>query len=147
MSLNHKILPIIAYGTILLALATMLLFGFWLFYPYNPIEYNVLPYPVLNENHQVRPGQILEYTVDYCKYTDVYPEVIKRYVDGLIYEQPAGRGLVYEGCRVQIVDNLVPSTLLPGYYRMQVIIEYKMNPIRTITYTNETEAFEVLPKE
>ena len=143
----NKVLPIVAYVTILISLGLMILFGFWMLYPYNPIVYNKLPYPVLNENHQVRQGQILSYSVDYCKYTDIYPTVIKRYVDGLVFETLAGRGVVYEGCRVQVVDNLVPLTLIPGHYRMQVLIEYKMNPVRVITYTNETEAFEVLPKE
>lgn len=143
----NKILQWIAYITILVALGMMLIFGYWMLYPYNPIVYKDPVYPVLNEGKTVEVGGILKYEVSYCKYSSVYPTVIKRYVDGLIYETPAGRGVVYEGCREQIIDNLVPSTLVPGKYKMEIIIEYQMNPVRKITYTNYTEEFTVVEAE
>jgi hypothetical protein len=139
----NKFTTYIAYLAIIISFLVLGLMGYWLLYPYNPVTYKTIPYPVLNENKTATVGGILKYSVDYCKTTNIYPTVIKRYVDGLIYETPAGRGVVYKGCRVQVVDNLVPSTLIPGKYKMEVIIEYQMNPIRKIIYTNYTEEFTI----
>ena len=142
-----KSLYILSWLVIISAIALMLLFGFWMLYPYKPIVYNDPVYPILNENKTATVGGILSYEVDYCKYTDIYPEVFKRYVDGIIYQTPPGRGIVYQGCRVQQVDNLVPTTLIPGKYKMEVIVDYQMNPIRHIIFTNYTEDFTIVAKE
>lgn len=141
-----KLFQVIAWFTIIAALGLMFLFGFWMLYPYQPVVFNDEVYPVLNENKTVEQGGILKYEVDYCKYVEQVPVVIKKYVDGLIYETPEGRGVVYQGCRVQIVDNVVPENLIPGEYYMQITVDYEMNPLRHVVYNNTTERFTVTEK-
>jgi hypothetical protein len=138
-----KPLYILSWLVIVSMIGLILLFGFWLLYPYNPVEFKDEVYPVLNENKTVKQGDILKYEVDYCKRVDQVPVVNKKYVDGIIYETPMGRGVVFKGCRAQVVDNIVPENLLPGEYFMQIEIDYEMNPIRHIIYHNRTEKFTV----
>lgn len=124
-----------------MALGIMLLLGFWAFYPYNPVEFKSNVYPVMNENHTVKHGEILKYEIDYCKYTDQLPVLSKKYIDGIVFETPLGRGIIIKGCHKQIIDNVVPDTLVPGEYYMQIVIDYEVNPIRHIIYVNNTEKF------
>lgn len=142
-----KIINILSWIVIVSMMALILLFGFWYLYPYNLIEFKSPVYTVLNENKTVKSGEILKYEVDYCKYTDLDPVVTKWYVDGLVYQTPEGRGVIFPGCRKQIVNNLVPENLLPGEYYIKIFIDYEVNPIRHIIYENRTEKFTVLAKE
>ena len=140
----NKLFLLISWITIISALILLGVYIFWMFYPYNPIVYNTPVYKVLNENKIATVGGVLSYEVDYCKYTNKIPVVYKRYIDGIIYESPSGRGVVYKGCRIQRVDNLVPLTIIPGKYKMEVIVDYQMNPFRHIIYNNYTEDFTIV---
>jgi hypothetical protein len=142
-----KLFQWIAYFTILAALGLLLLFGYWLLWPYNPVDFKSPIYPILNEGKIATQGGILSYQIDYCKNVSQVPVINKKYVDGIIYETPQGRGVIYQGCRVQQVDNVVPLNLLPGEYFMQVVIDYQVNPIRHIIYNNRTEGFNILPAD
>lgn len=140
----NKIFQIIAWCTIIFALGLLILMGFWSFYPYKPIEYKSSTYKVLTK--QVKPGGTLVYVVDYCKYSNQVPVITKKYVDGIIYDTPPGRGVVIQGCHQSEVYTLIPETLLPGDYYMQVNIDYQVNPIRHMIYNNVTEKFTVTNK-
>jgi len=142
-----KVFQYIAYVTIALAIAMMILFTYWMLYPYNPVDFKDEVYPILNEGKIATQGGSLKYRVNYCKYVKQVPEVSKKYVDGIIYDTPGSRGVVFQGCRVQVVDNIVPDTLLPGEYYIDIEIDYQMNPLRHVIYNNRTEKFTVLAKE
>ena len=142
---NQKLFVTVSWLFIILTLIFISVLTFWSIYPYNPIEFKSSVYKVLTP--VVRPGDILKYELEYCKNSDIVPLVTRYYVDGIIFETPTGRGVVTRGCHKQIVNNIVPMNLLPGKYRMKVVVDYKVNPIRNIIYNNITEEFTVIERK
>jgi hypothetical protein len=140
----RKIANCISYITLIAVFIFVCIVIYWSIYPYKPIVYQDKEYPILNENKEATQGGILKYQVNYCKYTTIVPLVLKRYVDGIMYDTPYSRGVVTIGCHSQVVDNLVPETLPPGKYHMDIVVDYKMNPIRNLIYNNKTEEFTIV---
>jgi hypothetical protein len=136
----NKIIVWIAYIIIIIAIGLMLLFGFWMFYPYKTIVFNNVPFPV--NKSEYNPGDSLIYAVDYCKYTNIIPNVARFYVNGIIYlisSNPA----VYKpkGCDRAYVQLIIPESLMADTYYLKISYAYKVNPIRTITIEASTSAF------
>lgn len=139
----NKFFIYLSYLTIISALGLMSVLLFWYFYPYKIAEFRNLPFPVLNENAEVKRGERLRYLIEYCKYTDISPMLTKYFIDGVIYETPKVPSVVPEGCG-QIVSDVYVSKAIPaGQYSLKIIAEYKVNPIRTIQFINYTQPFTV----
>ena len=123
-------------------LLTVLL-SFWSFYPYKLIVFNNLPLKVLNKT--VKAGEVLVYSTDYCKFTNIIPEVKKTFVNDIIYSIPTGTVLAKEkGCRIINVQIDVPKNLPPSRYILKITYEYQVNPIRKVNIYVQTELFEVI---
>lgn len=138
-----KILQVFAISVILSMLALVLLVGYWLLYPYNPIEFKNLPHVV--ENKQVNSGDHLIYIVEYCKNSTVVPVASKYFTDGLIYAIPDTLATVKEvGCGQSRVQVYVPRALPKGKYFIEASYRYQVNPIRYIDVVTRTEQFEVI---
>lgn len=143
LTLRNHYLPIFGY----LALAFI---AFWvvlgyvcLFCPYKTIEFN-------SEFKMAKTvyvqGEETFYTIDYCKYTDVTPVAQKRFIDGIIFSAENNKAQLTKGCRVQAVPILIPSTLPAGDYKLEVELNYKVNPIRTINLKHYSGWFTVVEK-
>lgn len=143
---KQQLLAIFAWGTLALATSLVGLLVFWAVYPYNFVKFNNTPYPVKDKT--LYQGEYLEYTVDYCKYTDIEPESVERdFVDGIIFKSIDARANIRPGCNVAKPKSIVPTTLPPGDYHLEITVTYRANPIRDITYTNKTETFTVLERK
>lgn len=143
---TEKCIHIIAWFTIISALALMGLFIFWLVYPYQTTDFINSPFPV--QNKKVKVGGYVFYRVDYCKYTDLIPEVSKTFIDGVLYTIPPAVGAKNPmGCHTNLVQTYVPKALVPGKYVIQINYKYHVNPLREIEIKTETEPFEVVEKE
>lgn len=141
--MNLKIINYISYGTLISALVLLLVVFYWLLYPYEPIEFNNMPHAV--ENKQVKPGDHLIYTVEYCKNSTVVPIASKYFIDGLIYAIPDTLATVKEvGCGQSRVQVYVPRALPKGKYFIEASYRYQVNPIRYIDVVTRTEQFEVI---
>lgn len=114
---------------------------FWLVYPYNVTDYKGEFKTDFTEYTQ---GDMTFYTVKYCKYMDIKPEVTKHFVDGLIFNAEETSANLTLGCKTQGVPLHIPMTLPPGRYQLKVELKYKVNPIRTITITNKSNWFTVV---
>ena len=134
---------IFAWGTIIAAISLMSLFIFWMVYPYKATEFTNVPYPV--QNKEVESGGYVFYNVHYCKYSDTIPQVSKSFIDGVLYTIPPAVGAVVEkGCHEFLVQTYVPKALVPGTYIIQINYKFRMNPLKTIEVTTETEPFTVV---
>lgn len=114
---------------------------FWSVYPYKVIEFKDEVYPIHTKT--VERGGTLVYEVNACKYTSLSPSITKYFVDGVVYETPKVYGVVDPGCRKTDVAMYVPLALPLGEYKVKLIIHYKVNPIRTVEFTNYTETFTI----
>jgi len=139
-------MAIFAWGTLALAFGFVALLVFWAVCPYKLIDFNKVPYPVLNKN-VVQDGYVV-YELDYCKYTKLMPtEVRREFIDGIIYLSADARANVKQGCNVVAVTSHIPESLPAGKYKLRITVVYKPNPIREIIFVNETEEFMVSEKE
>jgi len=138
----NKIFQVVAYIAIGLAIGLMLLFGFWMLYPYKPIVFNNVPFPVNKDSY--KPNDILIYSVDYCKNTDLNPIVTRYFVDGIIYMTSSNPAVPKpKGCGKLDVQTAIPSSMTKGNYLLKITYEYQMNPIRKVSATAVTERFDV----
>ena len=140
-----KIIHVIAYGTLLLALGALLLVGTWLFYPYQVFTYPKDTMEILNENKEAVPGGRLLIrggTIHHTKGKQVTTS--PQLSDGVLVQFPITR-YVTEGGEFSSVRTLeLPSYLHTGTYRIQFFTSVKMNPLRTMHFIRETEDFKII---
>jgi hypothetical protein len=138
-----KLINYISYFTLALAFGTILLAAYWLIRPYKPIVFNNLPIKV--DNKIVKAGEMLTYDVDYCKYSNLLPDVSRYFVDQIVYLLPAETALAkQEGCHIIKIQTPVPPTLPPSTYYLKLTYRYHVNPIKTFDVSVETERFQVV---
>ena len=130
-----------SYFTLVLGFVIVGTYTYWTNYPYKTIEFKNNPFPP--SNPEVTRGERLRYKVDYCKFTDENPTVVKYFIDGVIYETSPTVGVMTEGCYIDEVDVYIPRALPPGNYSIKIVAIFHPNPIRTITITSNTQQFEV----
>lgn len=138
-----KIGTLVQWLGLITAWLLILLCGFWLLYPYKTIEFNRPLGLIQNEDKTVKRGDRIRYLIDYCKYTNIMPEITKFFIDGVVYETPKTVGVASKGCGLQISDAYVPKAIPEGTYSLKIVATYKVNPIRTIKIVSQTEPFVV----
>jgi len=138
--------PYAIVGSILALILTsvlIVLLTFWSFYPYDPIKYSS-DYQ-MNKTSYVQ-GEQAFYTVDYCKFTDISPELKREFVDGIVLTAENITPLLEKGCRAQSIPILIPDTLPEGHYQLRITLFYEMNPIKTIKIVHNSNWFDVKEK-
>lgn len=131
----------LSYLTLFSATVFILVIFYWILFPYKTIEFKNSPFPV--ENQIVERGGRVRYVVDYCKYTDENPVVVKYFVDGVIYETAPTLGIMSKGCHIETVDVYIPRALPPGVLSVEIVAKFHPNPLRTITLESRTQQFTV----
>jgi hypothetical protein len=132
-----KLLALFIVIGLLIIASTILL---WLFLPVKIIEYKG-QYKIQEVVYQ---GDETAYEVKYCKYVENKPEILqKMFVDGLVFNAEENKAEFHKGCYTQVIELKIPSTLPAGKYKLRTVATYRINPLRTVTYTNETNWFQV----
>ena len=139
---KNKIINCISFGTIGIAFLFLAVIFYWLLYPYNPLVINQRPLPIVNK--EVKKGDIVEYTFDYCKNTDMHTHVNKKFSDGIEFALPEYDLSNPSGCRVQNIVTEIPHTLPEGEYIIVATYTYDVNPLRRIVIKTHTEKFKVV---
>lgn len=127
-NLKKHALSLFAFGTLGLVFVTIIVIGFWVFVPYQTITFNNDPVYELNKL-EIRQGETVSYSIDYCKYTDAIPTVKKIFEDGIVFVSEDTRAILGIGCHKQSIPLYIPMTLPPGRYRLGIELTYKVNPI------------------
>lgn len=124
------------------AIGLMAVLAFWLLYPYQPLVLKDPVFPLVNK--VVKQGTDLQFISDNCKNVDLTAHTSRAFVDDIVYYVLPITTSVRKGCGKVTITVPVPSNLPPGKYTLQNIFEYKVNPIRIVTVTHNTEEFEVI---
>jgi hypothetical protein len=141
--LKRHLLSFFAYGTLLILAVTLVVFGFWAYYPYKSVTFNASPvYKV--DSLVVHQGDMTTYTVDYCKYNNIIPTVKKTFEDGIVFVSENSRAVLAQGCHKQTIALKIPQTLPPGQYRLGIELVYEFNPINSARMKNYSNWFTVL---
>lgn len=116
-------------------------FSWWISYPYKTVSFNTTEHKV--DTKVVHGGEYLQYTVDYCKYTDITPKVTRYFVDEIKYLISDNEVAVKKdkGCGITNIFLYIPKGLPPDVYQIELIYHYKVNPIREINVVSHTEKF------
>lgn len=116
------------------------LLAFWGFYPYKYVDIQTIEIP-----SPQTLGQPLHYTVSYCKHQDTVDLVTRQLIskDGTIFLPDITTNNPM-GCVVKAGRTLeYPSYTPKGTYVYRVSLRYRVNPIRDIIITKESNQFEL----
>jgi len=114
--------------TVILSIVLIALLSYWTWYPYKTVTYDKGLFKT--DKIVYKQGEIAHYHVDYCKDTDIKPTVRRFYVDGLKIEASENSSDFTKGCRNQEISFLIPKTLPPGRWQLEIEATYKFNPVR-----------------
>jgi hypothetical protein len=113
-----------------------------IFLPLNPIELHA-PFTIITKT--VHRGDVLIYTVDYCKDPSIgQGEVYRSLQDDILYNLPPTSDVLQPGCHKQNIAVEIPNIIHPGKYTMKIITSYKINTLRTLTLQETTGEFEII---
>lgn len=134
----------VSYAVLLGAGVIMLQGALWLTYPMTPWKLNK---PISVMSPVVFRGEALQFEMDYCKHpavADVQSVVHYAFIDAVSYAVPGNfLELQQTGCRVVYEGVMVPTTLPPGRYRLEMVRVFPANPLRTIQIASVSDYFEV----
>lgn len=144
---GHQIFYYVSMIGISLAILGLFYTGYLLFWPYKTVTFKQTNnLEILNENKQLRAGEDLQYKISYCKYTDKTAIITRTIQDGVLYILPPVEARVSEGCKENATVNIatIPKAIPPGKYTMVINLQYRINPLRTVSHTLATEPFYVV---
>lgn len=146
--IRHKALAWVSSITVILGIILAMLVLSWIYYPYKTIDFKTYHETVKNIDYEYNyktekveyiQGDSTYYVVDYCKYTDIFPTLEKKFIDGIEFTAESTRAILSKGCSKELITLKIPESLPPGTYRLQVTLGYKVNPLRVvqkIAYSN-----------
>jgi len=134
--MKDKILNTLSMAIIIFTIGTLLLGIFWMFEDNPPVSYPNQP------SKAIVKGSNVYMTLEYCRYSDKPFTSYATFVDGILFhlqpEKISGTGV---GCGNLTRAYPIPETLPNGKYKMVFRNEFEINPISTISVSQETEYF------
>lgn len=130
---------------VMLMFSTFLMAMVALVYPYRTFELQTDKLEVVNK--EVMPGEKLYYKSYFCKYTNKPAIVSRTLVNDYLIHYSTFYSNYPEGCHNITIGIDIPTSASPGDYFVRVVLEYKVNPLRHIQVTLESEPFVILDKE
>jgi hypothetical protein len=138
----NKLFGVISWLTIISALFLMSLIIYWLFCPYEPITLLNQPYKVVNK--AVNPGDHVRFYFEYCKKHSISGDLTISFIDGFIYNTPTVKSNIPTGCHKLLYDVYVPKAIPVGNYKIKALLNYQVNPIKSIDIQTSTDNFTVI---
>lgn len=141
---------------VLAAASMLLVWIFWcLWWPFEPLTVEPGSWTVVNQNKAVERGGTLMVRMNYCKSENLTAQMVSSIEQGsslwlLSPQQPA----FTLGCHNQQVGIAVIPIALPieattalgdGKSILRVRLNYRVNPLREVTYSFVTEPFTINP--
>ena len=129
-------------GGIAIVMATILLFYIFylLFFPFKTIEFKNQPFPVIGKDF--RPGNVVPFTVSYCRYRTGYSFTIAGMSDGIVETLGTRSSISVPGCHTMVSNSWkIPLNTPPGKYRLVFVSEFHIDSIRVIDVASETQEF------
>ena len=141
---KHMILfHLAAYASIITAFGLLVLFSYWLFWPYKPIVIQE-PIKIMNPGKIVYAGKPLIYEMDMDKRMAAPCTITKQLINGVIITSSPIIGNMPVGKTKKNYSWRIPEYAETDQFIMKWTATYSVNPIRNITVVAETEPFNVV---
>lgn len=136
-----KTINITAYLTLGIAAVMMLYFGYLLWWPVKVYDSSSL---VTNKTVYY-PGDPIQWTDTYCKYKALPVKISALLSNGLLYHYTPIERNAPVGCSKVVSDiRYIPEYAEPGIYHVEITLEYKINLLRSESYKQVSNNFEIL---
>jgi hypothetical protein len=116
--------------------------GWWVYYPYEPIVVKSLK--IMNPDKKVVAGKHLTYCIEYEKKMNVHGVLVRKLLNDFIIDLRASDGTAPIGKDKVKVEISIPPYAAPGKYTLWWASTYKVNPLRSVTVTAESDEFEIV---
>lgn len=138
------ILQRIAIASLILCASAVLYVAHCLVAPYSVMDIKSLR--VLNP--EVEAGELIEYELAYCKdpsFGSLRAQIHLSLKDGIIHNLPSESGVLPSGCRTVILALEAPA-VPEGIYRLEMMLVYRVNPVRHIEVHAVSGVFKISSK-
>ena len=119
---------------------------YWLVYPYDVITVES-PIKIMNTGRMVEPGGMLVYKISYNKKMNINGIVSRKIVNTFKIDYKDTLATAPIGKDSDEILLPVPMFSMPGEHYLFWSASYKVNPLRTIVVTVESERFFVIGKD
>ena len=117
-------------------------FAYWLLWPFEPVRVNSIT--IENPGKIVKAGDILVYKICYEKLMPVSGKLSRKLINDTKIDLRDADITAPVGKDADFVQISVPPYAPPGKYHLWWSASYKVNPLRTVTVSKESEGFEVV---
>ncbi len=126
--MRYNCLLHIITGSVVLPL---MLFTYWLVWPYNPVEETAEPLPVYQT---IYPGETFRVLRQFCIHVDEVSESIRSLTtkDGTKISLAATKHATPPGCHTRTHLIETPPWIPPGSYQYDAALTFDVNPLRTM---------------
>jgi hypothetical protein len=130
----------LSYITLILTAILLSYLIYLSFYPFQIVKLHrfTIVTPV------VKRGELLTYELDFIKQRAFRADIRYYFVDGIIVQlEPSG---IKRPVGEQEISQsrVVPTTIVPGVYKLRIELDYKITAWRTVSYVWESDTFKVL---
>lgn len=129
----------VTFASILLFLGMVF---YYLFFPFNPMTLLDDPIEVVQE--QVKAGEPVTLLIHFDKKMDLVPKITYYLVDGFVLELEQSSVSQAVGEKTVMRQILIPESSTKGIRKIRIQLEYKINILRTVYYSWDSEEFEVI---
>jgi hypothetical protein len=119
------------------------LFGYWLFWPYVPLVVES-PIKIMNPAKQVKAGDNLVYKITYEKKMKIHGVLTRKLVNTYKHDLRESVTTAPIGTDKDTISIPIPKMAEPGIYNLWWSVAYKVNPLRVVIVSAESEPFEVI---
>lgn len=143
-SIPNVLLLLVQFHSVLMFCATVLLLGlsgWWLFGPVDILTNTDFRLAV--RTPVVAPGTNLVYTASFCKNTAQTATMDTQLVGTVTLFYPPQSSSFSTGCGAYTIAQHIPPEASEGTHRLVIVVTYKANPLRRVSYRFESDPFEI----
>jgi hypothetical protein len=120
------------------AVIYFIIVGWWILYPYKILT---IDHPIKILSSEVKAGEMLWYQISYVKHKEMEGILTRKLLNDYVVELRSAVVNQRPGKDNPIVGVMTPIHAQPGRYTLSWSVTYKVNPIRSITVSAESEPF------
>lgn len=140
-SLSHRVLIGMSYFTLIITSALIAYLFYLTFYPIKVVELHSFTV----DNLRVKRGGTINYSLDFEKFRPYKPDVKYYLVDGIVVQLEEYGSFQEVGKHHLVRTKTIPTTILPGTYKLRIEIKYDITAWREVTYVWESKEITILP--